>query len=218
MIKYLMLDKDDITKVCGEIDKKEILKEMTLNELNNCLLYGNRFHYKGKYILVEDEDSLSKTKGVFKDIMICEGKKGIYYANRNGEFFIKYNNGKIRHLTKCMHKGTGLVQVVVGTKTYVAKTLIAKLFIKEYKSSYVVVQKNNDPFDCSVKNLLLISRKTWFEKKKRGQPVGLFEDGKLVKKWDSARKCAKDLFCSGQTINNICNEKKETKMFDVRWI
>lgn len=53
MRNYLMLDKDDVTVSHGSISKKELLKEMTINELNSML---NNFKlYKGKYILVEDE-------------------------------------------------------------------------------------------------------------------------------------------------------------------
>lgn len=41
----------------------------------------------------------------------------------------------------------------------------------------------------------------------RTKAIGYFEDGKLVKTYPSSRKAAADLYCSYQTILNICNHK-----------
>ena len=52
---YLMLDKDDITNVCGTITPKEVCKELglTTNQFNNFVSMGKIF--RDKYILIEDE-------------------------------------------------------------------------------------------------------------------------------------------------------------------
>ena len=216
-----MLDKDDITIVRGVIDKKEILKEITLNELNNCLQDGHKFHFRNKYILIENEYSLNKTKGEFKDIMICEGKHAVYYANRQGEVFYKYKNGKTHYLAKHINKQHGYAYVRILRRDYPVKNLIAKHFIKGYEKGDVVSLKNGNPFDCSVENLVVLPKYVWAKDTYAmigAKTVGLFENGKLVRKWGSARKCAKDLFCSYQTIIDACNNKWESKLFDVRWI
>lgn len=53
-MNYLMLDKSDITKVCGNISHIEIMKEtnMNKNQLSNFLSHERLF--RNKYILVED--------------------------------------------------------------------------------------------------------------------------------------------------------------------
>lgn len=51
----LMLDKDDITIVCGKITTTQLKKELNLtkHQLANFLDFGKL--YKGKYILIEDK-------------------------------------------------------------------------------------------------------------------------------------------------------------------
>ena len=55
---YLMLDKDDITKVCGVISSREILKEMTSSKFRSLLANGKLF--RDKYILIEKEFNQEK--------------------------------------------------------------------------------------------------------------------------------------------------------------
>ena len=53
----------------------------------------------------------------------------------------------------------------------------------------------------------------------RTKTIGYFEDGKLVKTYPSSRKAAADLYCSYQTILDICNHKyKREPLVDVRYI
>ena len=51
----LMLDKDDITNVCGKITTTQLRDELkiSMHQLKNFLDFEKL--YKGKYILVEDE-------------------------------------------------------------------------------------------------------------------------------------------------------------------
>jgi hypothetical protein len=243
-----MLDKDDISIVRGVIDRKIVLLEIGETKLDLHLRNGYDYPYLGRYILVEHEKGLdyevtpeeknkiTRERKIKKEeykkriliekgidcVKILEGKRGTYFANKTGEFFIKYKkSGNIKYLTKYENRAHKTVDITIAQKTYVAKNLIAKLFVRGYKDGDIVVQKNDDPFDCSLENLKVIP-KSEYAKETYGligaQPVGLFEDGKLVKQWKSARKAAKDLFCSYQTVMDTCNGKWKTKLFDVRWI
>lgn len=216
---YLMLDKDDITKICGVISRKEVLKEIGMPALKKHLVNGLEFPFRGKYVLVEEDDHI--VEDGFEEVKISEGKRGTYYASRKGEFFIKYKGGATHYLSKYMNHYKGYVAVSVNRSSYCAKNLIAKLFIKGYKPGDIVIQKNGDVFDCRVENLKVIPKKL-YAKKTYGligaKPVGLYENNRLVRTWPSARKCAKDMYCSYQMIMDACNNKWQRKEYDVRWI
>ena len=207
----MMRLEDLCTKASSNIAQKD---------LDNCLVNGHKFLFRNKYILIEDEESLNESKGVFDDIMIGEGIRGIYYANRSGEFFVK-SGKKVTYLNKKVDKKRNCILVSIKGKKVVAKNMIAKLFIPEYKDGDVVKIKNGDIFNCSVGNLKVIPRKEYARYTYGmvgAKPVGLYQNGVLVKTWKSARKCAEDLFCSHQTIRDACHGKNPTKLFDVRWI
>lgn len=54
MVKYLLLDKNDITHVCGVISRQEAMKELdcTPSFFNHFIDYAKLF--RNKYILVEE--------------------------------------------------------------------------------------------------------------------------------------------------------------------
>lgn len=56
----LMLDKDDITNVCGCITSTEVRNELhlTLHQFKNFMDYGKVF--RGRYILIEDYEQENK--------------------------------------------------------------------------------------------------------------------------------------------------------------
>ena len=55
--------------------------------------------------------------------------------------------------------------------------------------------------------------------KNRRNDGDYYENGKLVKSYTSSRKAAADLYCSYQTILDICNGKVKRKpLVDVRYI
>lgn len=92
-MNYLMLDKDDITKSYGKISKKELLKELDFKEYQLVSFLNNQGIFRGKYILVEDDEQ--------DGILIGEvtGKKARkYYATRDGRFYIRWASGCITEL------------------------------------------------------------------------------------------------------------------------
>ena len=173
-------------------------------------------YFRDKYILVEEYFNDFD----YREEKILEGGRGDYYINTKGQAFIVYRkNGRKRILTKFKKRNAAYVKI--GKLGDLAlKNLVAKTFLNAEREEVVVV-KNGKIFDCRVENLVVMS------KEERGritgalaksQPVGLFENGKLIKKWPSARKCAKSLFCSYQCVMDVCNGRTKNPMFDVRWL
>lgn len=221
---YLMLDKDDITNVCGVISRKDVIKEIGEKELKYHLEYAYKRPFRDKYILVEDEVK-PVTKKVKKpaDVLLYEGARGNYYATYDGEFYIIYHkSGKKHYLSKYMNNYKGYLAVSMKRNSYCAKNLIAMIFLEGYQKGDIVCCKNNDPTDVRADNLKIIPKRI-YAKSTYGlisaKKVGLYdENGKLVRTWASARRCAKDMYCSYQMITDICNNKWQRKEYDVRWI
>ena len=222
MITYLMLDKDDITVSHGEITSQELRKEMSSKEIFKMVNYGRL--YKGKYILVEDDPKV-KPKEDFDTKRICDGKRGTYYATKNGDFYIVYKKSGLKRQLKSWEKknrrGGSDMCVKISDKDRLCKNLIAETFIKEYKTGDTVLLKDRNIKNCSLQNLEVVPKDIHARKTgamSNSKSVGLYENGKLVRKWSSARKAALDLYCSRQTITDACNNKHKTKLYDVRWI
>ena len=210
-MNYLMLDANDITKVCGIISRKELLKEMSIAKLQNLLDHPNLHPFRDKYVLVEEHF----------DKKIGEGKRGTYYATSKGEVYIIYSKSqKKKYLSKVIKSKRNCVEVRIGYNTYLLKNLIAKAFLG-VDENYVVKNKNGNIYDCSVDNLVITKRKDYYDEKRRkahSKPVGLFENGVMVKSWSSAVECAKDMFIAPSCVREYCHGKVQKPQFDFRWI
>lgn len=225
-MNYLLLNKNDITEVCGVVSRKELLKEMTDGQLRHLVSFGRP--YKDKYILVEEEFN-EKEKDSFDTVKVGETGRGIYYATSDGKFFVIYKKSKKRkdlhpYLKKKKSGKADLVVTLGSSKGVLCKSVIAKAFIREYNDGDVVLLKDENIYNVAVSNLIVVPKAVYSKMTgpmSRSKAVGLFEDGVVVKKWSSARKCAKDLFCSYQMIMDICNNAypyTKGKEYDVRWI
>lgn len=214
-VDYLMLDKDDITKVCGVISSKEILKEMTSSKFRSMLINGKFF--RDKYILVEkDHDDV---KADIEDIKFDEDDEKYFYASKNGEFFtISKKTGKKRFLKKFLHHGYATVKGK-GNKYYRAKNLIAQIFLGAKKRDGVTL-KNDDPFDCSVDNLIVIPLREHLSQRRKNnvRNIGLYENGELVKTWKCSSDCAKELYCAKRTVHSILRKEYKNQMYDLRYM
>lgn len=58
-ISYLMLDKNDITKICGVISRQEAIKKMNMNQWSFESFLAHEGIFMNKYILVEEDFSKS---------------------------------------------------------------------------------------------------------------------------------------------------------------
>lgn len=217
-----MLDKDDITKVCGTITRKEFLEEtgFSQSKANNFIMYGRI--YKNKYILVEDyHEEVSENISVLV-AEIPSMKR--YYATQDGKIYVVYKNGKVKYLSGYlkMSRNQNNWCVKISDRDYVAKNLIASLFIKEYKPGDVVMLKNDkDPRKVSVDNLIVVDKIAYAKMTgpmSRSKKVGLFEDDKMIRTFRSAREAGRKMYCSSQTVCDCCNNAYKTKLYDFRWI
>lgn len=223
MTDYLMLNKDDITEVCGVISRKEARLEMGLSESQMTRFISLCKLFRGQYILVEDEEE-PKEEDIIKTKLVCETDAGKrYYATYDGKFFVAYKNGGTRFIKGYIkeHRGNKVYCVKLGYKNYVAKNLIASLFIEDYKTGDVVFTKTNGIKIVGVDNLVVIDKAKYARMTgpmARSKKVGLYENGKLVKTFRSSREAGRKLFCSHQMINDYCNNRTKKKEYDVRWL
>ena len=221
-MKYLMLDKDDITKVCGTITTKELMNELgkSLSGINAFINQGKML--RNRYILVEDEFKTSEEE---ISILVTETDAGKrYYATNNGQFYVVYKNGEKRFLEGFMKRNRNkkLWYVKLGNRDYCCKNLIANLFIKEYKNGDTVILKDEkNPRNVAVDNIIIIDKAIYARitgPMSRSKKVGLYENGKKIRTFRSAREAGRKCFCSYQTVVDSCNNKYRNKMFDFRWI
>ena len=215
IINYLLLDKDDITNVCGVINSKDLSKELTRSQILCCLNNGKLF--RDKYILIENESSKIKNE-TFEDMKFEESKNRYFYVSRNGEFFtIDKKTGKKCFIKKYLHHGFATIKA--NNREYRAKNIVAQYFLGTKKRDNVT-QKNNDIFDCSVDNLIVTPLDKYLAKKRieRAREIGLFENEKLVKSWNCVSECANELHYSKRTINAIINKAYKKQVYDLRLI
>lgn len=222
MIVYLLLDKDDITKVCGRITAKELKNEMNTSQSGVYAFVSAGKVFRDKYILVEEE---TKNESEEMSLLVVEtdtGKK--YYAMNSGSFYVIYKSGKKKVLEGYMkrRRGDDIWYVKLGNRDYCCKNLVAQLFIREYKSGDTVMLKDDrNPKNVSVENLIVIDKAKYARMTgpmSRSKKVALYEDGKRIRTFRSAREAGRKCFCSYQTVLDACNNRYKTKLFDFRWI
>lgn len=150
------------------------------------------------------------------------GFENNYYATEQGEIFRK---GKLKDNYLKGHKKNNIWVVKLTkngkSKDYNYGRLIFETFKGQIPSGYLLYRRNNQISDNRLINLRLTTRS------ERGKSTGprskskavelLDEYGSVVDSWSSTRQAAKELFCSYQTISNICNGKVKTKCLNVRW-
>lgn len=110
--------------------------------------------------------------------------------------------------------------VKIKDKDMNCSRLVANAFIKPLRPEDRVYHKNKLEFDNHYRNLKILSleelgKKTgYISKSKRVVEV---KDNEIIRDWRSARKCAKDLFVSYQTVMDYCNKKVKKPMFNLWW-
>lgn len=151
---YYLLDKNDITCICGIMEKKEILKKMKMNEIQFKAWLSNDELFEDKYYLVETEgDELLSDFGEYKIIdtnrrskwIMTEDAK-IYKIGENGVTEVKYHPLKKR-------KNKPMVQI--NGKQYIKDRLFYKLFIGDIPDYKSVCYKDNNLYNITKENLYL---------------------------------------------------------------
>lgn len=141
-----------------------------------------------------------------------------YEVSNFGRFRKKNPKNGYRYL-KPFRKGN-LFIVKIKDKEFTCARLVANYFIRELKDGERVYHKNKLENDNYYKNLEILSleelgkRTGHISKSKRVVEV---KDNEVVREWRSARRAAKDLFVSYQTVMDYCNKKVKNPMFNLMW-
>lgn len=150
--------------------------------------------------------------------------EGKYYATYDGHIFHVFKNGKEREIKGYIKRNMYCVKLSDGQRYYELpfQRVIWMTFKGTIPEGYLVVRKTNIKTMNAMTNLRLRSKK--HHGKKTGpmasskEVVLLNDDNKVINSWSSARKAAKDLFVSYQTVMDICNKKiKKKPIVNVRW-
>lgn len=222
-MNYLMLNKDDITEVCGVISKAEVKKELVLTEHQfwSFVYLGKIF--REKYILVEEEFKKERQEIVIKEVK--DDRARTYSVDTFGRFYIKWKkSGKKREIFPYIKKKTNTdkkyLALKIDGKEYVAKNLIAAVFIRSYKKNDNVICNDGDFRNIRLDNLNIVQKNEYYKGRttSKNAKVGLFENNELVQSYPSTRKAGSALFLSRQTICDYCNNKVKKPIYDLRWI
>lgn len=152
------------------------------------------------------------------------GHEGKYFADMQGNIFRLYRNGKIRRLVGFQNGNVWVVKLTDRNK--VTKELqYARVIWETFKGpippDYLVVRKLSILNENGILNLRLRTKSQHGKKTgptSRSKIVVLLDDeGNIVDSWPSARKAAKDLFVSYQTVSDVCNGKVQKPVINVRW-
>ena len=140
-----------------------------------------------------------------------------YQVSNYGRFRKKLKND-YRYL-KPFRKGN-LFQVKIKDKDFNCARLVANAFIKTLTKEDRVYHKNKLENDNNWRNLEVVSLKELGKRTghiSKSQRVVEVKDNEIIRDWSSARKAAKDLYVSYQTVMDYCNKKVKKPMFNLMW-
>lgn len=140
-----------------------------------------------------------------------------YQVSNYGRFRKKLKNG-YRYLTP--FKKHNLYQVKIKDKDINCARLVANAFIKELEDNDRVYHINKNNADNFYRNLKILSKKELGKltgANSKSQSVIEIKNNEIFRRWASARKAAKDLYISYQTVMDYCNEKVKKPMYNLMW-
>lgn len=217
--EYLLLDPKDLTHVVDETTGSMIRKNLGLNvqQLNNWISRGGL--YKGCVIVEKylDEDRYTDRL----DQLIHVNRKGKrYYVTPDCRVYVIYKNGKSKYLSIYKKKRSGGQWFCkIGDLGEVSITrILAKVYLGMQESEQCILEGPLKLENIQVLSVHDMSVLTGRIKRRKAKPVGQYEKGRMVRKWDSARDAAKDLYVSRQTVSDYCNLKVKKPMYDLRWL
>lgn len=220
-VLYLMQNPDDPLDIIGEVTDLEVMANLRIKQ--------SRFDsqvsvlapfYKG-CILIEKETS-DKRYLTNEPVLIHTTETGRkYYAYPDCTVRYTKKRGGMRTLANYKHKTKWMVKI--NKKEVNAARIYAKAFIKRDLDSNDCVLVYGKELKLDALEVVDKSKcasitgalaKPRFERRN----VGLYKNGALIRSWPSCRKAAKDLFCSYQTVLDVCHGKVKKPMFDLRFL
>lgn len=217
--EYLLLDPKDPTRIVGETTGQEIQKELHMTSIKFHSWISRGIPYKGCTLVEKYPDEDRYTDRL--DQLIHINRKGKrYYVTPDCRIYVIYRNGKSKDLRIYKKKRNGNQWFCkIGDLGEVSITrILAKVYLGMQESEQCILEgplKLENIRVLSVHDMSVLTGRT---KRRRARPVGQYENGSLIRKWDSARDAAKDLFVSRQTVSDYCNFKVKKPMYDLRWL
>lgn len=142
-----------------------------------------------------------------------------YQVSNFGRFRRQLKNG-YKYL-KPYNKQGGLIYLIkINGKEFNCARLVANYHIRPLDKNERVYHKNNMNNDNFVRNLKIVSLSELGKLTghlSKSQSVVEIENGEVKRRWDSARKSAKDLYVSYQTVMDYCNKKVKKPMYKLMW-
>lgn len=229
--KYYVFNENDITKHIDYDTRKNIMKKYGLigktnNQINRILILG--YPHNG-YIFVEDDvkqkDVSNRNKR--KDVMFYEAKSGRrYFVNKKGEFYYIYKTGKkhsLRIYEEIDKDGYKRLRIFVQGRFLSPSLVMAENYLYGFdKSKHKVMYKDNNIKNLNYKNLYYVDNNYYYKNyrkiDKNAKSIGLFENGELIKTFDTINDCSKALFMDRSTVSRIAHGMVKNKAFDLRFI
>lgn len=151
MRTYLMLDKNDVTKVCGTITMDELMRGMGAKKKSQVLtLIHHNIPYKDKYIIVESDAGESSYR--------CE--RHVEFMTKGEDRFIVTESGKVyvegyqdRQLKTPFIKGRLIVRC--GGTLFTVARLVAKYINGWDIEGKRIGFKDGDPRNVRAENLII---------------------------------------------------------------
>lgn len=134
--------------------------------------------------------------------------------------FRKKNKKGYRYVKPFRKYNRSIYVVKINGKEFMCSRLVANAFIRPLKPEERVYHKNGMQFDNFYRNLEILDKVECGERTgfiARSRNVVLVDKGEIKKSWRSARKAAKDLFISKQTVCEYCHNRTKKKMFNLMW-
>jgi len=158
------------------------------------------------------------------DIKVNESDRFIWYANSSGYFYkVVKSTKKVIQLHGYMKDGDFIIKM--GTKTFMAKHLIASKFYKKYYQGICIELIDGNPKNVSITNMRFYSMKTHGKRTgylAKSKSVVIFRIGHEPVHYRSVRAAAKALYCSYQTLSDYLNGKVKksviTEMCGARYV
>lgn len=146
-----------------------------------------------------------------------------YYADINGSIWRVWKKTEPTEVKGYINKDKYVVKLTKDGKTIerVKHQLIWLAFNKEIPDGYIVARINGVKKDIYLQNLVLRTKREHGRitgpRSRSKEVVQLDLNKKEINSWRSARRAAKDLFCSYQTVMDICNNKTKKCVFNLKW-
>lgn len=141
-----------------------------------------------------------------------------YQVSNYGRFRKKNPKNGYRYLKPFRKRNLFLVKI--KDKDMICARLVANAFIKKLSKEDKVYHKNKMEWDNYYRNLRVVSLqelgKLTGHLSKSRRVVEIRND-EIIRSWPSARKAAKELYVSYQTVMDYCNKKVKKPMFNLMW-